>query len=173
MAQWISRAWCFTVNAPKGSSKDDAMAFLKPVIETIKSLDHCNLALQIECGDSGTYHIQGVIELKQKTRMKELKALIHPTAHLEKCRDITASIKYCTKEDTAVGDRVLSGKWEADWRDWVDWKAYEKFVSNGPACWGCSDKFPYCHGCIEHRASGWAFEDDKIESPQNREDNIL
>ena len=158
MAQWVSRAWCFTINAPVGASKDDAMAFLTPLLESIGGLHHTNLAMQIECGKSGTYHIQGVIEFDTKRRFKEVKQLLHSTAHLEKCRDLIASIKYCTKDDNQVSEPYVSCKdpWDIE----LEWDKHYC-----PAGW-CN----YCRGPMPPRISMLPYQ---VINPEEFEDSAL
>lgn len=148
MAQWISDKWCFTVNAPAKADKKNALEFLDPICEGLKKIPCRSCAFQIEIGETGTYHIQGVICFERKYLFKQVKELIHPTAHIEKCRDLIASVKYCTKEDTRFGNQFIKmpeNKVIDEVREW------EKFLANNPGCWGCNDKWPYCPTCIDCR----------------------
>ena len=56
-------------------------------------------------GLSGTPHLQLIINLKQAQRLSYVVKLL-PGCHAEVCRDVEASITYCTKEDTR-----LQGPW--------------------------------------------------------------
>ena len=163
--QWISDKWCFTINAPAGMTKQNALDFLEPICEHIKEIECKCCVFQIECGKNGTYHIQGVIELHKKNTFKQTKELLHPTAHIEKCRDLTASIKYCTKDETRFGSQyihIADGEYET-YDEQAEWS---KFMARNPGCWGCNDMWPYCHACADTRVLKET--SDFVE----REDNI-
>lgn len=86
MAQWIGHEWCFTINAPKNSSEEEAEEFLSPLFDHIRQLDQVKyVVVKGECGEFGNFHLQGFIILVAKLTMKEIKALFHcQTIHLEK-----------------------------------------------------------------------------------------
>lgn len=56
---------------------------------------------------TGTPHLQGCMRLKQKRRIKELKAIFSDKIHWEKCIDVEASKLYCQKTDTAKPDGII------------------------------------------------------------------
>lgn len=58
------------------------------------------------CPTTSKVHFQGALILKSQQRLSALKKWL-PTAHFEACRQIDALKKYCMKDDTAVGDKVV------------------------------------------------------------------
>lgn len=93
MAQWVSRTWAFTYN-------NQDLDALKAYGERIKA-HGTQLVFQYECGQTGNLHIQGVIDMGVKVKMSEMRRIL-PGAHIEKCKDFFASVKYCTKADTRI-----------------------------------------------------------------------
>ena len=86
-----SKRWCLTVN--NYTNKD---------IEDIKF--HSSIKryiFQEETGETGTKHLQGYIEFTNKVRPKSV--FKDKNWHWEKCRNVKASIKYCSKEETRTG----------------------------------------------------------------------
>lgn len=72
---------------------------------------------QLEKGEGETAyeHWQMYFKLKNKggLRLLQVKNLLGDnTAHLENCKNITASIKYCSKEDTRI-----EGPWTETWKE--------------------------------------------------------
>lgn len=91
--------WCFTLNN-----------YTKEEIETIETTfrQTCRKYIfQEETGEEGTPHLQGVIHLKAKKRITELKFI--PRIHWEKCNNWDASIIYCSKELTRTGAQYSMG----------------------------------------------------------------
>ncbi len=97
-----SRSWCFTWNN-----------------YTVENLSHlsqpnfCNLKIkkmifQEEIGKKNTKHLQGFIQFENQIDFNVLKEIL-PQCHLEKCKSVAASIKYCSKEDTRAGTRYVHG----------------------------------------------------------------
>jgi len=90
-----SRAWCFTLNN-----------FMES--ETIKLQDDkYQYLFQEEIGENGTPHLQGVIRFKEPVRFTAVKK-INGRAHWEKCKNWIASLKYCSKKETATGKRYTN-----------------------------------------------------------------
>lgn len=95
-----SRCWTFTLNNPEMDSGtlvlglDGAVKFM----------------FQLEEGDSGTPHFQGVVQYKSPKRLCTLKKEM-PRAHWEKCKSIPASVKYCQKTEGRI-----AGPWFKGWK---------------------------------------------------------
>lgn len=88
--------WCFTYN---NYSKDT----INMLTNSLKGL--CTkYVFQEETGENGTKHLQGYFLLKKKERLTGLKKKLDDKIHLEKCRNIEDSIKYCQKLDTRTGE---------------------------------------------------------------------
>jgi len=113
--------YCFTFNNYKdfGLNGDKVLQNLQKFSKKI--------IFQEEVGASGTPHLQGYVELLAKKRITALKKIIHNTVHWEICRDIDASIEYCQKGETRVGDvysygfpidvKVINKLW--DWQQTI------------------------------------------------------
>lgn len=94
------RSWCFTINNPN----------VKDIEHLYKLKPKCKrAAFQLEKGEEyGTEHVQGVIQLKHGITFSSLKKKL-PRAHLEICRDLQASFKYCTKEEGRIDEPIIWG----------------------------------------------------------------
>lgn len=86
-----SRYWCFTLN---NYTEED--------ITNITIL-RCDYVFQEEKGENGTPHLQGILMFKNACSFRSVKKKI-PRAHIERCKNKLASIKYCSKPDTRVGE---------------------------------------------------------------------
>lgn len=85
-----SRKWCFTLN---NYNNDD--------IDTLtQAFKDDKYIFQEE--KASTAHLQGYVEFKNPRTFKSLKNKF-PSIHWERCRNETAAIKYCSKEETRVG----------------------------------------------------------------------
>jgi len=98
-----STTWCFTFN---NYTEDD--------VERLKSTACCSSepgeprpdgALEVrylvagrEVGESGTPHLQGFVWFPTKRRLKAVSDFIGGNAHVEVCRCVPSSIKYCKKD---------------------------------------------------------------------------
>ncbi len=97
-----SRSWCFTIN--------------NHTPEILSHLSHpenwfCiikKLAFQEELGENKTLHLQGVVVFANQVGFDRVKQFL-PSAHIEKCKSVAASVRYCTKEQTRVGKVVTYG----------------------------------------------------------------
>lgn len=85
-----SRQWTFTLNNYK---KEDIKNFCMLNAEYV---------FQEETGEQGTPHLQGVVIFKNARTLSSMKRLEGRT-HWEVCRDKSASIVYCSKDDTRTG----------------------------------------------------------------------
>lgn len=91
-----SRNWCFTINNP--TEEDE---------KSIKSVDG-DYVYQRERGAEGTEHLQGVVMFNNARSFKNMKK-INKKAHWEVSRNKMASVKYCMKEDTRIGETQGKG----------------------------------------------------------------
>ncbi len=67
------------------------------------------LVCQEECGEEkGTLHIQGTVKFKNQVEFNSVRKNM-PKAHIEKTRNIMASMNYCSKIDTKVGKVITYG----------------------------------------------------------------
>lgn len=92
-----SKHWCFTLNNYK---KDD-------IKQICSNSSISKYIFQEETGEEGTPHLQGYIEFKAKSRPFE--KFENKTIHWEKCKSISASIDYCSKESTRTGEIYKKG----------------------------------------------------------------
>lgn len=94
-----SKYWCFTLN--NYTSQD---------IDMFKNSDSSivpKLLFQQEKGESGTPHLQGVLMFSTKKR--PFSVFSNKKIHWEKCRKVDASIAYCQKSDTRIGEPYFRG----------------------------------------------------------------
>lgn len=89
-----SRNWFFTLN---NYTADD----IKSITE-VKGNDY-EFVFQEEKGESGTPHLQGVLMFKNARSFSSVKKLLR-RAHLERVKNRLASIRYCTKTETRIGE---------------------------------------------------------------------
>lgn len=91
--------WCFTFNNYEECEISEIETRFKEI---------CNkYVFQKEIGECGTPHLQGAIWLKKKMRFTEFK--LSKKIHWEAMRNEEASIKYCQKSDTSVGNPFIFG----------------------------------------------------------------
>jgi len=89
--------WFFTWN----NYPNDFDKILEPRFRQI-----CNgYEFQEETGESGTNHLQGNIHLKKKMRWTEFN--LPKTIHWEVTRNVDASAKYCTKDQSRSGKQFI------------------------------------------------------------------
>jgi len=91
--------WCFTFN---NYSEDDILIIVPMFQKFCKKY-----IFQKEVGKNGTPHLQGAIWLKVKTRPMSLK--LSKKIHWEKMRNEEASIAYCKKSETSIGEPFIFG----------------------------------------------------------------
>lgn len=108
MAQYTGRHWSLTVNAPKGSTEDEALTDLLPTWERLHE-NFCSYTIfKGEMGEGGGYHIQGHIEFAKPITQNEVKELIghkskkgkYDTCVLKVHKNCAASINYIKKQVT-------------------------------------------------------------------------
>lgn len=110
--------WCFTLNN-----------YLIEQIEQIEQIlrHECRWYIfQEEMSESGTPHLQGTISLKVKQRLTALKKL-NDKIHWEPTKSVTASVAYCSKEDTRNGNVYYYGfeppiKYKVEIEQLHDWQ---------------------------------------------------
>lgn len=96
------RNWIFTINNP------DHEPIVQPLLESPPYLHFEESRVkygiwQLECGSSGTRHLQGYLELKDKCTLGQLRDCLSTRAHLEPRRGSQSdAIAYCSKGDTRV-----------------------------------------------------------------------
>lgn len=93
-----AKRWCFTWN-----NFDNAPGLQKN-LEKIS----VKFVFQEEVGEQGTRHLQGAVWFKNKLRLSALKKL-GKGIHWEKMRNEEASLNYCQKSETSVGEPVKFG----------------------------------------------------------------
>ncbi len=94
-----ARSWCFTWNNHTQENWHTCTAL-------IENMKINKIVFQEEKGKNGTKHIQGFIQFINAINFTTLKK-IDEKIHWEVCRNIPASILYCSKEDTRCG-RIFS-----------------------------------------------------------------
>jgi hypothetical protein len=106
------RIWCFTRNFADCKELGDLPFEWAPgVMEQTLSVVGTDplYVFQLEKGESGTLHYQGVIRFKHPIRFSTLREAM-PGAHLERCRSWSHSIKYCGKPDGRVHGPITNIK---------------------------------------------------------------
>ncbi len=96
-----ARSWCFTWN----NYNKKNLAHLAQQFSKFGISKYC---FQEEIGESKNPHIQGVVNFKNPIDFNSLKK-INSEIHWEKCKNLRASIKYCSKEETKNGERFTYG----------------------------------------------------------------
>lgn len=94
-----SKHWCFTINNYDKADIDNIISISSSIVP--------KYIFQEEIGDEGTPHLQGYLSFNTKKR--PFSVFKKTNIHWEKCRNISASIKYCSKEDTKAGERWIRG----------------------------------------------------------------
>ncbi len=90
-----SRSYCFTLN---NYTKKDIEILLTQFTPAILYI------FQEEIGEENKIpHLQGVVKFKNAKHFRKMKK-IHPKAHWERCRNIRASVLYCSKDETRNGN---------------------------------------------------------------------
>lgn len=93
-----SRHWVFTINNPQDELQLDK-----------ERISYCIYQYE-QAPSTGTLHIQGYCYLVHPTTFNGVRGLLPVGSHIEIARDPTASIKYCSKEDTRIAGPVEFGK---------------------------------------------------------------
>ena len=96
--------WCWTLNNPEADAPAKWIEWLHGSASAY--------AFQLERGDEGTAHLQGVLCLKSKQRLTWLKKWCDK-AHWEKTKRNEESIKYCQKKEGRI-----EGPWIHNVTNW-------------------------------------------------------
>ncbi len=96
-----ARSWCFTWN-------NHTLENWHTCTTLFNEMKIKKMVCQEEKGKNGTKHIQGVIQFKNAINFKTLKK-IDEKIHWEVCRNINASINYCSKKETRDGQSYEYG----------------------------------------------------------------
>lgn len=86
-----SRHWVFTLNNP--------LELDIAIWKNMENVGSKKWVCQLERGEAGTPHLQGYVDFGTKVRPL---GLFTEKYHWEKCKDIAASIKYCSKAETRI-----------------------------------------------------------------------
>ncbi len=145
-----SRSWCFTWN--NYTTEDLSQLSYKKFLPT--EID--KLIFQEEIGGKKKVkHIQGFVQFKNQIDFNVIQKYL-PESHVEKCRNIQASIKYCLKKDTASGIQYTYGISEAELikinrprltQDEILTDMYNQMhdeIMNGDVCFTCGKKYEIC-----------------------------
>lgn len=117
----MNRYWCFTLNNPDGLLCSDLQA----------APDVRYYVYQHECGDNGTEHFQGYLELARTQRLSYVRSLI-PGAHWEPRHGTQAqAIAYCKKEESRLDGPYEHGQPTAGQGVRMDILAFKKLVDDG------------------------------------------
>lgn len=81
---------------------------------------------QEEVGENNTPHIQGHLEFKNPRTLNSLKNKL-PRAHLEKCRNVEASRKYCEKSESRLVGTITRKHEVVSFRDNLVKKVLKKY----------------------------------------------
>ncbi len=99
-----ARSWCFTWNNHTVEDWHTCTGLFKDYgIGKIMKL-----VCQEEEGENETRHIQGFIKFKNAIEFNTMRK-INKRIHWERCRNIPASINYCTKIETRSGESFQYG----------------------------------------------------------------
>ncbi len=96
-----ARSWCYTWN----NHTDEDWHTQHSIFSKCKIAKHI---CQEEMGKCGTPHIQGFIQFRNAINFSTLKK-INKKIHWEVCRNIPASINYCSKVATRSGRSYVFG----------------------------------------------------------------
>lgn len=92
------RHFCFTFNNPKEHNCPDYDTMAQIFLSEGAKL----FVYQLEEGDEyGTTHLQGVVSFENPKEFSVLKG-INNAIHWEQCKNLQASIKYCSKTETRI-----------------------------------------------------------------------
>ncbi len=94
--------YCFTLN------NHDEKILISLSQGKFGNLQIDKLVCQEEIGENKTQHIQGVVKFKNQTEFSSVKKNM-PRAHIEKTKNIAASVNYCSKLATRSGKRITFG----------------------------------------------------------------
>ncbi len=99
-----ARSWCFTWN----NHEEKDWHTCTSLFEENQIGKIMKIVCQEEEGKNKTKHIQGFIQFKNAIAFNTIRK-IDKKIHWEQCRNIPASINYCSKEKTRVGKSFQYG----------------------------------------------------------------
>jgi len=116
----MSKFWCFTINNPALDHENE-----------VQSEEIVAITYQLECGEEGTPHLQGYLQLRSRHRLSFLKA-INSRAHWEprKGRHQQA-LDYVTKADTRVDGPWTRGEWDVQQGKRKDLDEVKELIDEG------------------------------------------
>lgn len=145
--------YCFTFNNYIEDTVPRFQVMLKKICK--------KFVFQREVGESGTPHLQGAIWLIKKLRITQLKLIFSTWSeiHWEEMRNEQASLEYCQKGETSIGEPIMYGfppKLEI-YEDPLPWwdelldiikhkpeKRYLRWIWDEPGCSGKTEFIKYC-----------------------------
>jgi len=109
-----ARTWCFTLN---NYTEEDIVSLSHNKWE---NLEITKYVFQEEIGlEKKTKHLQGVVQFKNQISFTSLKEF-HNKIRWSKCKNLKASIKYCSKQDSRNGEIYKYGDVDKSlWKDKV------------------------------------------------------
>lgn len=121
------RSWCFTWNNYENAD----IEYLKEMLE-----NKARYIFGEEKGNSGTPHLQGVINFNSPRTFKSVRKLLKEN-HIEECKNWQASINYCSKDgivhtnmEKKIKEKTLEEILiEAEYKD-VIWKTWQQECLN-------------------------------------------
>lgn len=117
----LSKHWCFTLN---NYTDDDERRLGSPPD------DVGYIVYGKEVGESGTPHFQGFISFKSRKRFNQVIAVLGSSCHVERARNVKASIDYCKKD----GDFVELGDPPVSPGERTDLESFKTAVKAGERC---------------------------------------
>jgi len=131
MASGSAKMWIVTHNLAEdyGHSNDTCLEYFTDLVNVFELRAYCG---QLERADSGTYHYQYVIYLKDKQRLTYLKKRL-PRGHFEIAYDKKSAWLYCQKEDTRVHGPYKYGHFpfSTDAKTVIDWNDIWQLAKRG------------------------------------------
>lgn len=92
-----SRAWVFTLNNPE--KYDFTVGTVQEGLDTFGAERYL---FQLEEGEEGTPHFQGVVYFKNPLELKSLKPILGRKVHWERCNHWPKAVEYCQKQASRV-----------------------------------------------------------------------
>ncbi len=123
-----ARSWFFTLNNYTPLCMDNlAQAFQQYGSE--------KYIFQEEIGENKTPHLQGIVSFGKRTIEFSTMKKISDKAHWEKCQNLKAAIKYCSKKETRVGKIIQYNiKTEEMWHEPIEFTHLEMCASMRDQC---------------------------------------
>lgn len=105
MTQEDTSHFCNTIESKSARSRNWFFTLNNYTAEDVRKLERvkADYVFQEEKGKQGTPHLQGTLMYKNAVSFSTIKKLL-PRAHIERVKNKLASIRYCAKTETRVGD---------------------------------------------------------------------